>query len=46
MSHYARYATALRERAARLGHRWTPDMVERALWAHVGGKAKAALTSG
>ena len=47
LSHYARYATALRERADRLGHRWTPDMVERALWAHVGGKAgKAALTGG
>jgi hypothetical protein len=39
LSHYARYAAALRERADRLGHRWTPDMVERALWAHVGGKA-------
>lgn len=47
MSHYARYAAALRERADRLGHGWTPDMVERALWAHVGGKAgKAALASG
>ena len=44
LSHYARYAAALRERAERLGRRWTPDMVERALWAHVGGKAgKAAL---
>ena len=36
---YARYADALRERAARLGSGWTPVMVERALWAHVGGKA-------
>jgi len=36
---YARYAEALRERAARLGADWTPVMVERALWAHVGGKA-------
>ena len=37
-AYYARYADALRERAARLGDRWTPVMVERALWAHVGGK--------
>jgi hypothetical protein len=36
---YARYAEALRERAARLGPDWTPVRVERALWAHVGGKA-------
>ncbi|HEU4457218.1 MAG TPA: hypothetical protein VFR81_29380, partial [Longimicrobium sp.] len=35
---YARYADALRERAARLGSGWTPVDVERALWAHVGGK--------
>lgn len=34
---YARYAAALRDRAARLG--WTPVEVEQALWAHVGGKA-------
>ncbi|HEV7587646.1 MAG TPA: hypothetical protein VGO40_05910 [Longimicrobium sp.] len=33
---YAKYADALRQRASRLG--WTPVMVERALWAHVGGK--------
>jgi hypothetical protein len=39
-AYYGRYATALRERAAQLGHRWTPVKVERALWAHVGGKAK------
>jgi len=39
-TYYGRYATALRERAAQLGHRWTPVKVERALWAHVGGKAK------
>jgi hypothetical protein len=38
---YARYAGALRERAARLGAGWTPARVERALWAHVGGKAGA-----
>lgn len=36
-SYYARYAAAIRDRAAALG--WTPTMVERALWAHVGGKA-------
>jgi hypothetical protein len=42
LSHYTRYAAALRERADRLGHGWTPDMVERALWAHVGGKAGKA----
>ena len=44
VAYYGRYATALRERAAALGGHWTPVMVERALWAHVGGKAgKAAL---
>jgi hypothetical protein len=36
---YARYADAIRTRAAALGAAWTPAMVERALWAHVGGKA-------
>ena len=40
-SYYARYADALRERAARLGDAWTPARVERALWAAVGGKAGA-----
>ena len=39
LGYYKRYAAALRERAATLGRRWTPVMVERALWAHVGGKA-------
>jgi len=39
LPYYRRYADALRERAGTLGHRWTPAMVERALWAHVGGKA-------
>ena len=44
MSYYARYADALRERARKLGGDWTPVLVERALWASVGGKAgKAAL---
>jgi hypothetical protein len=38
---YAKYAAALRERASRLGAGWTPVMVERALWAHVGGKKGA-----
>lgn len=38
---YARYAEALRERAARLGPAWTPAAVERALWADAGGKAGA-----
>lgn len=42
LGYYARYATALRERAARLGDGWTPTAVERALWANSGGKA--ALT--
>jgi hypothetical protein len=37
---YARYAEAIRERAAKLGGEWTPVDVERALWAHVGGKKK------
>ncbi len=39
LSYYARYAAAIRDRAAQLGKGWTPVMVERALWAHVGGKA-------
>jgi hypothetical protein len=39
MPYYRRYADALRERATQLGGRWTPVMVERALWANVGGKA-------
>lgn len=42
MAYYRRYADALRARAAALGDRWTPSMVERALWAHVGGKAGGA----
>jgi hypothetical protein len=39
LKYYREYAAALRERAARLGHGWTPVMVEQALWSHVGGKA-------
>jgi hypothetical protein len=38
-AYYRKYAAALRDRADRLGAGWTPVMVERALWAHVGGKA-------
>lgn len=39
LGYYAKYADALRARAVALGKGWTPVMVERALWAHVGGKA-------
>ena len=39
---YARYAEALRERAAALGKGWTPVRVEQALWANSGGKAGVA----
>jgi hypothetical protein len=42
LGYYGRYAEALRERANGLGKGWTPVMVERALWANVGGKAGAA----
>lgn len=42
LGYYARYADALRERAAALGDGWTPAMVERALWANAGGKAGVA----
>lgn len=38
---YAKYAERLRARAAELSDTWTPVMVERALWASVGGKAGA-----
>lgn len=41
LGYYARYAEALRERAARLGAEWTPVLVERALWANSGGKPPA-----
>ncbi|MBL0170887.1 MAG: hypothetical protein IPP90_09180 [Gemmatimonadaceae bacterium] len=41
LGYYAKYAKALRERALQLPNGWTPPMVERALWAHVGGKAGA-----
>ena len=39
LGYYRKYAEALRARAQELGGRWTPVMVERALWAHVGGQA-------
>ena len=41
LAYYRKYAEALRQRAASLGKGWTPVMVERALWVHVGGKAGA-----
>jgi hypothetical protein len=40
LRYYVRYADALRERATALAGAWTPSMVERALWAHAGGKAR------
>ncbi|HEU4720979.1 MAG TPA: hypothetical protein VFS59_06420 [Gemmatimonadaceae bacterium] len=42
LGYYGDYADALRRRARALGEAWTPVMVERALWASVGGKAGAA----
>jgi hypothetical protein len=42
LGYYGKYASALRDRAAALGDGWTPVMVERALWANVGGKAGSA----
>jgi len=44
LGYYARYADALRARAVALGGRWTPVMVERALWSNAGGKAGRALS--
>lgn len=41
LGYYLKYADALRARARVLGDGWTPVMVERALWAAVGGKAGA-----
>ena len=41
LGYYGRYAEAVRARATELGAEWTPVSVERALWAHVGGKAGA-----
>ncbi len=42
LGYYVRYAEALRERAGQLGDGWTPAALERALWAHAGGKAGGA----
>jgi hypothetical protein len=39
LGYYAKYAEQLRARAADLGPAWTPVMLERALWAAVGGKS-------
>lgn len=39
LGYYAKYAEALRERARALGGDWTPVLVERAVWASLGGKA-------
>ena len=41
LGYYGKYADGLRTRASALGDGWTPVMVERALWANVGGKAGA-----
>ena len=41
LGYYAKYAAALRERAAAMGDDWTPAALERALWALAGGKAGA-----
>ncbi len=41
LGYYASYAGFLRQRAAALGADWTPVMIERALWAAVGGKTAA-----
>ncbi len=43
LPYYRRYADAVRARATKLGVSWTPALVERALWSHAGGKAKATL---
>lgn len=42
LGYYARYAEALRDRAAELGPDWTPAMLEQALWARAGGKSAVA----
>lgn len=43
---YLRYAEAVRKAARELGGAWTPVRLERALWAHVGGKAGEAGSAG
>jgi len=42
LGYYAKYADALRSAARELGGEWTPVLLERALWAHAGGKAGIA----
>ena len=42
LGYYAKYATALRERATKLDGDWTPAALERAMWALVGGKTGAS----
>jgi hypothetical protein len=39
LGYYSRYADALRTAARDLGGEWTPVLLERALWSHVGGKS-------
>jgi hypothetical protein len=41
LGYYAKYAEQLRLRAAALGESWTAVMVERAVWASLGGKTGA-----
>jgi hypothetical protein len=41
LGYYAKYAEFLRHRALGISAEWTPVMVERALWAAVGGKTGA-----
>jgi hypothetical protein len=46
VAYYARYAEALSDSARKLGGDWTAVLVERALWASVGGKAGTAAMAG
>jgi hypothetical protein len=46
LGYYARYADALRGLAETMGGQWTPATLERAIWAHAGGKAGAAGAAG
>ena len=46
MGYYSKYAEALRRRSRALDGDWTPVLVERALWASVGGKAGTAALAG
>ncbi len=43
--YYRRYAEALCTRARQLAGGWTPAKVERALWAHAGGKSAVTIDS-